>query len=235
MLLQSVDLEVEDGRVEVVVGLVVDQVVEVGAVLHLAELGGEVPLVDERIERTACRAHRDAQQRHRPDDDVDADVAQLVDREQLALAELRHVGEDRHVDRGAHRGELLERAHRLGEDRVGPGIHQRLGPVDRGIEPVDGRDVGARHDEEVRVATRVDGGADALERGVLVDHGLAVEVAAALRVDLVLDVRAGEARVLERLDRAGDVHRLAEAGVGVDDRRAGRSSARSAARGRRPR
>ncbi len=30
---------------------------------------------------------------------------------------------------------------------------------------------------------------------------------------------AGEARVLERLDRAGDVHRLAEAGVGVDDRR----------------
>ena len=53
----------------------------------------------------------------------------------------------------------------------------------------------------------------------LVDDRLAVEVAAALRVDLVLDVRAGEAGVLERLDRAGDVHRLAEAGVGVDDRR----------------
>jgi hypothetical protein len=43
-------------------------------------------------------------------------------------------------------------------------------------------------------------------------------VPAALGVDLVLDVRAGEARVLEGLDRAGDVHRLAEAGVGVDDR-----------------
>ena len=54
----------------------------------------------------------------------------------------------------------------------------------------------------------------------LPDIGLTTltEVAAALRVDLVLDVRAGQARVFELLDRAGDVHRLAEAGVGVDDR-----------------
>ena len=57
-----------------------------------------------------------------------------------------------------------------------------------------------------------------LTRGVLVDDRLAVEVAAALRVHLVLEVHAGEARVLERLHRAGDVHRLAEAGVGVDQR-----------------
>ncbi len=75
-----------------------------------------------------------------------------------------------------------------------------------------------RHDEEVLVATSVGCGTDALDRGVLVDHGLAVEVAAALRIDLILDVRAGQARVFELLDRAGDVHRLAEAGVGVDDR-----------------
>jgi hypothetical protein len=52
----------------------------------------------------------------------------------------------------------------------------------------------------------------------VVDDLLAVEVPAALGVDLVLDVGAGEARVLERLDRARHVHRLAEAGVGVDDR-----------------
>ena len=50
-------------------------------------------------------------------------------------------------------------------------------------------------------------------------HLLAVEVAAALGVDLVLEVAAGQPAVLERLDRTGDVHRLAEAGVGVDQRR----------------
>ena len=48
--------------------------------------------------------------------------------------------------------------------------------------------------EEVRVAARVDGGADALDRGVLVDDRLAVEVAAALRVDLVLDVACRRGR-----------------------------------------
>ena len=56
------------------------------------------------------------------------------------------------------------------------------------------------------------------QRRRLVDHRLAVEVAAALRVDLVLDVGSGEAGILECLDGPGDVHRLAEPGVGVDDR-----------------
>ena len=134
-----------------------------------------------------------------------------------------------------HRLELLERAHRLGEDRVGTRIHERLGAVDRGVQPLDGPDVGARHDEEVRVAPRIGGGTDALDRGVLVDDGLAVEVAAALRVDLVLDVRAGEPGILERLDRAGDVHRLAEAGVGVDDRGEVGHARDLLRRGRRPR
>ena len=52
----------------------------------------------------------------------------------------------------------------------------------------------------------------------LVDDLFAVEVAAPLRVDLVLDVRPATPGVLEGLDGAGDVHRLAEPGVGVDER-----------------
>src|SRR5690606_41800556 len=61
-------------------------------------------------------------------------------------------------------------------------------------------------------APAVGGGSDPLGRRVEVDHGLAVQVPAALGVDLVLDVAAGEPCVLELLDRAGHVHRLAEAG-----------------------
>ncbi len=67
------------------------------------------------------------------------DVAQLVDGEQVGLAELGHVGEDRHVDGGAHRLELVERPHRLEEDRVGPGIHERLRAIDRGVQSLDRR------------------------------------------------------------------------------------------------
>src|SRR5699024_3235362 len=60
------------------------------------------------------------------------------------------------------------------------------------------------------------GGPDPPGGGVQVDHRLAVQVAAAFGVDLVLDVAAGQPRLLELLDRAGHVHRLAETGVGVD-------------------
>ena len=186
--------------------------------LHLAELRGQVPLVVQRIQCAARGPHRDAQQRHRPDDHAHPGIAETVDGEQLALAELGHVREDRHVQRRGHGLELADRAHRLGEDRIGSRVDERLGPVDRGIQPLDRPDVGARHDQEVLVTAGVGGCADALDRGVLVDHSLAVEVAAALGVDLVLDVRSREAGVLELLDRAGDIHRLPEAGVGVDDR-----------------
>ncbi len=56
-----------------------------------------------------------------------------------------------------------------------------------------------------------------LDRGVRIHDRLAVEVAAALGVHLVLDVQAGDAGILEGLHRARDVHRLAEARVGVDE------------------
>src|SRR5699024_2411522 len=61
--------------------------------------------------------------------------------------------------------------------------------------------------------------AQTLGGGVDVDHLLAIEVPAALGVHLVLDVRPGDTRVFQRLDRARDVHRLPEAGIGIDDRR----------------
>ena len=52
-----------------------------------------------------------------------------------------------------------------------------------------------------------------------IDHGLVVQMAAALGVDLVLDMAAGQPLLLDHADRAGGVHRLAEAGVEIDDRR----------------
>src|SRR5690606_14181466 len=47
------------------------------------------------------------------------------------------------------------------------------------------------------------------------DHLLAVEVTAAFRVHLVLDVQPGHPGVFQHLDGTGDVHRLPETGVGV--------------------
>src|SRR5699024_7114056 len=112
--------------------------------------------------------------------------------------------------------ELREVPQRLGEDRLGAGIDQGLHPVDGGRQAGGGAQVGAGHHQEVLVATGISGGPDPPGGGVQVDYRLAVQVAAAFGVDLVLDVAAGQPRLLELLDRAGHVHRLAETGVGVD-------------------
>ena len=69
------------------------------------------------------------------------------------------------------------------------------------------------------IATRVRCRTDALDRGVRVGNGFAVEVAAPLGVDLVLDVETGNAGILERLNGPGDVHRLAKTGIRIDERR----------------
>ena len=106
--------------------------------------------------------------------------------------------------------------HRLGEDQVGAGVDVGLGPVDRVVEAVDGGGVGAGGDDEGRVAAGGDRGLDPPDRDLAVDDVLAVQVPAALGVDLVLDVQPGHPGVLEQLHGAGGVHRLAEPGVRVD-------------------
>src|SRR5690606_13404677 len=64
-----------------------------------------------------------------------------------------------------------------------------------------------------------DGGGQPAHHLVGGHHGLAVEMTATLRVDLVLEMAASDARVLEDGDRPCRAHRLAEAGVGVDEHR----------------
>ena len=108
---------------------------------------------------------------------------------------------------------------RLGEHHVGPGVDVGAGPLDRRVEALDGTGVGTGAHHEVGVAPGRDRSPDPPHHLLGGHDRLAVEVAAALGVDLVLEVAAGQAAGLERLDGTGDVHRLAEAGVGVDDGR----------------
>jgi hypothetical protein len=187
-------------------------------VLHLVQqpLGGPEP--GDRGQSGVRGVHGEPQQGDRVDDDVDAEVLQRLGVQQLALAEFGHVGQDRHVDRGAEPLEVGFAGHGLGEDQVGSGVGEGLRPVDRVADAVHRRGVGAGGDDEGRVAARGDRGLDPPDRGFAVRHVLAVQVPAALGVDLVLDVQPGHPRVLEDRHRAGRVHRLAEPGVRVHER-----------------
>jgi hypothetical protein len=108
----------------------------------------------------------------------------------------------------------------LDEQRVDAAGQVGLGPVQRGVQAFDRQRVGARQDQRVGTAARVQRGAQlAAHLGGAGHHGLAVEVAAALGEALVLQLDHRGAGALEAAHRALHVQRIAEAGVGVDDHR----------------
>jgi hypothetical protein len=80
--------------------------------------------------------------------------------------------------------------------------------------------IGARQNEDLGAGfARVEGGAQAGERGIARNHVDPERVPAALRRHLILDHRAGKARPGIAADRAPHVGGVAEAGIGVADHR----------------
>ena len=82
--------------------------------------------------------------------------------------------------------------------------------------------VRAGDDLEAIVVTRVAGGGDARRELLGLEHFLALEVTAALREHLVLELDRGGARSLVAAHGAHDIGGAAEAGVAIDDERKGR-------------
>ena len=135
------------------------------------------------------------------------------------LAALDHVGHQRHrrAERRDDAGEIVARFRRLDEQHVGAGLAIHRGALDRAVEALDRHRVGARDDQRLARAARIDRGADLAAHLLRRDQRLAVEMAAALGEVLVLELDRGGAGALELADGAMDVQRVAVAGVGVDD------------------
>ena len=93
--------------------------------------------------------------------------------------------------------DLVVRGRRLDEGRVGAGLDHGLGPLERGVEAEHRTRVGPGDDLEIAVPPRVDRGPDLGEHLRQGHDVLAVEMAAALREDLVLDLEPGRAGALQ--------------------------------------
>ncbi len=118
---------------------------------------------------------------------------------------------------GVH-GEL---GHGFGKDHVGAGGDVGLGALDCAGQALAGQRVGARHDDELRIGARIDGGFDAIDHFFGGDELLAGAMAAALGAHLVFDVHGGCAGLDHLADGARDVEGAAPAGVDVDEQRQG--------------
>ncbi len=94
-----------------------------------------------------------------------------------------------------------------------------VGPIQRVVEAVRLDCVRAGDDLEAIVVPCVAGGGDARRELVGLEHFLALEVPAALREHLVLELDRGGARSLVATYGAHDIGGAAEAGVAIDDER----------------
>ena len=135
------------------------------------------------------------------------------------LAAKDDIGDLRHRQFPGDARHLVEISRRLDEGGVRAGLREGMGPVDGGIDPVDGAGIGAGDDLQILIAPCIDGGLDLGDHLRQRDHLLAGEMAAFLRKDLVFDLDAGGTRPLQHAHRAGHVDRVAEAGIGVDQQR----------------
>ena len=90
-----------------------------------------------------------------------------------------------------------------------------LGPVDRSFDAFDGASVGAGNDDGIGVLPCRDRSPYLGHRLGSRDDLLVLHVPALLRSHLVLEVEAGDPRLLVELDGADDVYGVAVAGVHV--------------------
>ena len=125
----------------------------------------------------------------------------------------------------ANRAQIVQRARRLDEKRVCTRVLIRLAAPQCRVQAFDSCRVAARDDDQVRVATRRERGTD-LSHHLLGGYDLfALEMAAAFRKHLVLDVQTGDAGPFVLLDGAANVERPAVACVRVGDDGKGRRRA----------
>ena len=201
------------------VGVVVEIVVHLLARLHDVEHVALVALLEQR------RVNGFGTLVHRPiraaaiEHDIDPGLAQLGRGEQGRVSEFGDVGKNRHADRVAKAAVLFQLAHGLGKDHVGAGLDAGHCALDRRLLSFDGQRVGARHDDEIVAGARIHRHLDPIDHFLFRDNRLARPMAAALGLDLILDVHPGRTGLFQRADGALDIERPAEPGIAVHQQR----------------
>ena len=143
---------------------------------------------------------------------------QFCGRERRRLAALHHVGDQRNaLERGRNALELGASLGRFRKQNICARLAVTQGARDRAIEAFDGDRIGAGNNQSFARVARVERRLDLADHFGGRDQHFVVEMAAALRKILVLDLDRVGAGALEQADGALDIEGIAVAGVGIDD------------------
>ena len=124
----------------------------------------------------------------------------------------------RRLQATGNRFEVFEAFRSLDEGDVRARLDVAAGPLDGRLEAFDGTGIGAGDDNQI-LPPRVDRGPHLAHHLLQRDQLLAVEMTAPFGRVLVLDLNGAGAGLLQNANGVGDVDRVAETGVDVDDQR----------------
>ena len=155
----------------------------------------------------------------RVDPEPESHRFEFARRQRRGLASFENVGHRGFAQRLRYGGELLFRLRRFDKTEIGAGLEIGIHAVDCGLQALAGTGIGARDDQQVRVAARVDCGFDLADHFRRADDLLAFIVPAFLRADLVFDMERGNTALLVLAHAAHHVDRIAVTGVHVGDDR----------------
>ena len=108
---------------------------------------------------------------------------------------------------------------RFDKNRIDAELGERAGALDGVVEAIDAARVGARDDDEIGIGARRQRGFEFSFHLRQWDDFFAVEMAAALGRDLVLDMNGSDANAFELTHGAHQIDGIAVAGVGIGDHR----------------
>src|SRR6266481_7850665 len=141
-----------------------------------------------------------------------------MERNQRALPELSHIGEQRRINLFCEIPELLQTLQRFGKDRVAAGSDIFSRSLHCPIKTFYRARICSRDDHEIRIASRTYGSFDFANHLIDIDNRFPGEMSATLWKFLVLDVATGQACLFQLANRPRHIFCATKTCVCVDDR-----------------
>ncbi len=146
-----------------------------------------------------------AEGRQRVQHQTDARIAQLIHGEQRGGTEFGDIGQDGHFYRIGKGAIHFQAGNGFGENHVRPGFHASHGTLHSGVQPFHRQRIGAGHDDEIFIGTRIHSSLDAIDHFLLGDDFLIGAMTATLGADLIFNVNGGCAELHHGAHGTGDV------------------------------
>src|SRR5271165_143686 len=203
----------------VFVGVVIQNVVQLFARLHLVDDISLSPFVPYRFVNANCRRTHRAKCAQRVQNKSNSNPSEFFDREQRRLSKLCDIRQDRDRHRLGKGSVIFQGIQRLSENHVRADLDVRRSPVDPCLHPFRSNRVGASHHHKLIVRARIHRSLDSIHHFSRGNERLVRAVPASLGLLLIFQVTACGSGAGQIADGPGNIERTPPACVRISKER----------------